>query len=180
MGYRDRRLRYEKKNPFLSICVGVLNSFDSGKYLYGAGQESIEFLNNDGRVVDSNFWFSSAYYTDEGLQDVDGEHKPETANFKIVKFYIDGYDDLEFSIEFYRYVIDSDEDVKQTYNRNKSVTFPKSIFLNRGSVFFNGMRFPTIQHPEEWLEIYYGKDWNVPLDKDAYLQKTYGNNWKRR
>jgi hypothetical protein len=155
-----------------------MNTFDNkGEYLYNAGQESINFLIDDLRVKGVEYWFSSAHYTDRGLQ-VEGGHVPETANFKIVKFYVDGYGDLDFGVEFYRYVTDTENTIKQTYNRNKPVTFPKSIFLNRGSINICGMNFPTIKNPDMWLAVYYGSDWHVPMDKDTYLQKVYDGSWK--
>lgn len=177
MGYRDRKLRYDRENPFSSICVGVLNTFENrGEYLYNAGQESVNFFNDDSRVSGIEYWFSSAHYTDEGLK-IEGDHLPETANFKIVKFFLNDYDDLDFAIEFYRYV-SYEEMVRQMYNRNKPVTFSKSIFLNRGSIGLCGMNFPTIQNPGKWLEVYYGSDWNIPMDKDSYLQRVYDGSWK--
>ena len=177
MGYRDMKLRYDEENPFSSICVGVLNTFENrGEYLYNAGQEAVSFFNDDPRVKSIEYWFSSAHYTNTGLQ-VEGGHVPETANFKIVKFYLNGYGDLDFAVEFYRYVSDTEGIVKQTYNRNKPVTFSKSIFLNRGSISLCGMDFPTIQNPDKWLEVYYGSDWNIPMNKDSYLQRVYDGSW---
>ena len=174
-GHRDLKIRYNKEQPFISICVAVLNTFDDlGKYLYDAGEESIDFGNNDGRVVSCSTWFSSAYYTKDGLEVVEGGHLPETVNYKIVKFYIEGYGDLDFGIEFYRYVNDiSSKNVIQTYNGNMSVTFPRSIYEDRGRINLCGMDFPTIQNPEKWLEIYYGSNWNIPIDEPTWEKKAH-------
>ena len=47
---------------------------------------------------------------------------------------------------------------------------PKKYFLNLDSFNFNGRLYPIPSEPEEWLEMRYGEDWNIP--------KTYKGDWK--